>query len=199
VPVPSWHSLWCHHLGPKNLWPRCRHRNLLLQGASRTMLTPLLLRSVHQKCVEILDEAMLEGKMGWDSLFSSCNVDEKRHCSRATPRHWHRHSTMIRQKATLERSTQFWSFALTRYQICTKSASCAQCTKEHIWFSWIQYVIHVTLAKKVFYLTKWLCTVHNSEVVPKELTIPTPDDPPWWFKKGLEFPCHCLTKYQDTQ
>jgi hypothetical protein len=79
-----------------------------------------------------------------------------------------RHSTMTRQKARVERSTQFWSFALMRYQICTKLASCAQCRKEHIWFSWIGYVIH--LAENVFYLTKWLCNVHNSEVVPKELT-----------------------------
>jgi hypothetical protein len=32
------------------------------------------------------------------------------------------------------------------------------------------------------------------------LMIPTPDDPPQWFTKGLVFPCHhCLTKYQDTQ
>jgi hypothetical protein len=31
------------------------------------------------------------------------------------------------------------------------------------------------------------------------LMIAPPDDTPWWFTKGLGFPCHCLTKYQDTQ
>jgi hypothetical protein len=150
VRVPCWHSLrrssWS---SPTNKfaqpWRRRWRNPLLAHCVSRmTVIRLLLLKSIHQKYsvltrgIILLDEAMIKSKMRWHSLFSSpqfwwkaSDIVMVPHAfSWATPRCQHGHSpSMTRQKARVQRSSQFWWFTLTRCQIYMKSASCAQCTK----------------------------------------------------------------------
>jgi hypothetical protein len=75
-------------------------------------------------------------------------------------------------------------------QMADKEQICELCTVPKIVYINFMNIckIHVNFAKTTFYLTKWLCTMHNSEAILKELTNqPTmASELPWSYIRSWE-------------